>query len=168
MAHGLPLKNLEIRFAFYAYLRADRHRDASGKRVQSLREMGREFGKSHHTVHKWMNTREFRADYEAYKTGEVFKDRPPDVAVPPTPTEKAAMNIHEALRQARALYPALDPDQREDLVAELRRTLVAIEAGQSEAGTALLRQALAIYENTLGPNSEEARFVRGYLAKQNE
>jgi len=29
----------------------------------------------------------------------------------------------------------------------------------------LLRQALAIYENTLGPDSEQARFVRERLTK---
>ena len=39
------------------------------------------------------------------------------------------------------------------------------EAGQADAGAALLRQALAIYENTSGPNSEEARLVRGQLGK---
>jgi hypothetical protein len=46
--------------------------------------------------------------------------------------------------------------------------MVMAEAGQSEAGAALLRQALAIYERTLGSGSEEARFVRGHLAKQHE
>jgi len=39
------------------------------------------------------------------------------------------------------------------------------EAGQSAAGEALLRQALVIYENTLGTNSEEARFVKERLAR---
>jgi hypothetical protein len=39
------------------------------------------------------------------------------------------------------------------------------EAGQADAGAALLRQALAIYENTLGANSEEARFVRERLGR---
>jgi len=46
--------------------------------------------------------------------------------------------------------------------------MVMTEAGQSDAGAGLLRQALAIYETTLGPNSEEARFVRKTLGKQNE
>jgi hypothetical protein len=40
------------------------------------------------------------------------------------------------------------------------------DAGQSAAGEALLRQALAIYENTLGSGSDQARFVRERLAKQ--
>jgi hypothetical protein len=130
MAHGLPLKNVEIRFAFHAYLRAGRHRDADGKREQSLRDMGRLFGKNHETIHNWMNSREFRSDYEAYRTGEVHKERAYDVPMPPTPTEKAAMNIHEALRQARALYPALDTDQQGELVDAIRQTLKAIEAAQ--------------------------------------
>jgi hypothetical protein len=39
------------------------------------------------------------------------------------------------------------------------------EAGQSTAGEALLRQALAIYEATLGPNSDQARFVKDRLTR---
>jgi hypothetical protein len=39
------------------------------------------------------------------------------------------------------------------------------EAGQSAAGEALLKQALAIYENTLGPNSDQSRFVKERLAQ---
>jgi hypothetical protein len=39
------------------------------------------------------------------------------------------------------------------------------DAGQSAAGDALLRQALAIYEHTLGPDSEEARLVKDRLAR---
>jgi hypothetical protein len=39
------------------------------------------------------------------------------------------------------------------------------DAGQFTAGTALLKQALTIYERTLGPDSDEARFVRENLAR---
>ena len=37
------------------------------------------------------------------------------------------------------------------------------DAGQSAAGVALPRQALAIYENTLRPAGDEAKFVQQRL-----
>jgi Tfp pilus assembly protein PilF len=60
------------------------------------------------------------------------------------------------------------PDRPETAADIANLGMVMTEAGQTEAGAALLRQALAIYESKLGPNSEEARFVRGHLAKQHE
>jgi hypothetical protein len=39
------------------------------------------------------------------------------------------------------------------------------DAGQSVSGDALLRNALAIYERTLGTGSEQARFVKEQLGK---
>jgi hypothetical protein len=39
------------------------------------------------------------------------------------------------------------------------------EDGQADAGQALLRQALATYEKTLGANSDQARFVRERLGR---
>ncbi|MBV9268407.1 MAG: tetratricopeptide repeat protein, partial [Acidobacteriaceae bacterium] len=39
------------------------------------------------------------------------------------------------------------------------------DAGQSAAGETLLKEALAIYEKTLGANSAEARFVREHLTR---
>jgi hypothetical protein len=60
------------------------------------------------------------------------------------------------------------PDRPETAADIANLGMVMTEAGQAEAGVALLRQSLAIYENTLGPGSEEARFVRGHLVKQHE
>jgi tetratricopeptide (TPR) repeat protein len=61
-----------------------------------------------------------------------------------------------------SLYGADRPETAAD-VANLG--MLMSDAGQSAAGEALLKQALAIYENTLGPNSDQARFVRERLAK---
>jgi hypothetical protein len=38
------------------------------------------------------------------------------------------------------------------------------DAGQTAAADSLLRQALAIYEKTMGPDSAQAKFVRENLA----
>ena len=43
--------------------------------------------------------------------------------------------------------------------------MVMNDAGQSAAGTALLKQALTIYEKTVGPDSDEARFVKEKIAR---
>ena len=53
------------------------------------------------------------------------------------------------------------------LIFSINSYLQEIDAvpGQSAAGSALLPKALAIYENTLGPNSDQARFVRGRLVR---
>jgi len=61
-----------------------------------------------------------------------------------------------------ALYGPDSPETAAD-IANLG--MLMNEAGQADAGAALLRQALAIYENTLGANSEEARFVRERLGR---
>ena len=58
------------------------------------------------------------------------------------------------------------PEQTAADIANLG--MLMSEAGQSGPGAALLRQALTIYENTLGANSGEARFVREHLEKQHD
>ena len=61
-----------------------------------------------------------------------------------------------------SLYGADRPETAADIT---NLGMLMKEAGQSAAGEALLRQALAIYEKTTGTNSEEARFVREHLAR---
>jgi Tfp pilus assembly protein PilF len=76
------------------------------------------------------------------------------------------------LREAGRLYRraiAIDaslygPDRPETAADVANLGMLMSEAGQTAAGEALLRQALAIYEATLGPNSDQARFVREHLA----
>jgi len=126
MAHGLPLKGAELRAAFHAYLRAGKYRSADGKR-QSLRDMGRYFGKHHETIRDWMNVTEFRWLRDQYLPEEANKDRPKDVPIPLPDEEQALLTIEEALRQARNIDPMLDPEQRGRLVAAIRETLTAIE-----------------------------------------
>ena len=55
------------------------------------------------------------------------------------------------------------PDRPETAANIANLGMLMNEAGQTAAGAALLRQALALYENLLGPDSEEARFVRERL-----
>jgi hypothetical protein len=74
----------------------------------------------------------------------------------------AGLLYRRAIAIDAALYGADRPETAAD-VANLG--MLMNDAGQSAAGDALLRQALAIYENTLGPTSDQARFVRDHLAK---
>jgi tetratricopeptide (TPR) repeat protein len=77
------------------------------------------------------------------------------------------------LREAGLLYRraiAIDasiygPDRPETAADIGNLGMLMNAAGHPEDGAALLRQALAIYENTLGSKSEEARLLREHLAK---
>ncbi len=127
MAHGLPLKGAELRKAFHAFLRAGQYMNVDRTR-KSLRDMARVFGKSHHTVHKWMNTREFHSLHAKYRPDEsINKDRPIEEPIALSPEEDAMLSIDEALNQAANLTPALSPDQQERLVAMLERTLATVK-----------------------------------------
>lgn len=69
-------------------------------------------------------------------------------------------------RRAIAIDASLYGPDRPETAADLANLgMLSSEAGQTAAGDALLHQALVIYENTLGTNSEEARFVRERLAR---
>jgi len=70
LEHGLPLKPSEVREAFKAYVRARKHRDGKGG-YKSYRQIGRELGKSHHTVKSWMH-RDFP------KTARLYEGEPGD------------------------------------------------------------------------------------------
>jgi tetratricopeptide (TPR) repeat protein len=80
----------------------------------------------------------------------------------------------KTLREAGLLYrraividASLYGPERPETAADIANLgMLMNDAGQSAAGEALLRQALAIYENTLGSGSDQARFVRERLAKQ--
>lgn len=78
-------------------------------------------------------------------------------------------NLREAgrlYRRAIAIDASLYGPDRPETAADLANLgMLTSEAGQPAAGEALLRQALHIYENTLGSNSEEARFVKERLAR---
>lgn len=72
----------------------------------------------------------------------------------------AARLYRRALVLDTALYGPEQPETAADLA---NLGMVAKEAGQ--AGETLLRQALAIYEKTLGPASAQAQFVRQNLGQ---
>jgi len=78
-------------------------------------------------------------------------------------------NLREAgllYRRAIGIDASLYGPQRPETAADIANLgMLMNEAGQSAAGEVLLRQALKIYEATLGPNSEQARFVRERLAR---
>jgi Tfp pilus assembly protein PilF len=78
-------------------------------------------------------------------------------------------NLREAgllYRRAIVIDASLYGPDRPETAADIANLgMLMNEAGQADAGAALLRQALAIYENTLGANSEEARFVRERLGR---
>jgi tetratricopeptide (TPR) repeat protein len=77
-------------------------------------------------------------------------------------------NLREAgLLYRRAIgidFSVYGPDRPETAADVANLGMLMSEAGQSAAAQALLGQALAIYEKTLGPNSDQARFVRERLA----
>jgi tetratricopeptide (TPR) repeat protein len=75
---------------------------------------------------------------------------------------EAGLLYRRAVTIDASIYGPDRPETAAD-IANLGSLLIA--AGQAADGAALLQQALAIYENTLGPASEEARLVQEQLAK---
>jgi tetratricopeptide (TPR) repeat protein/Zn finger protein HypA/HybF involved in hydrogenase expression len=75
---------------------------------------------------------------------------------------EAGLLYRRAITIDASIYGPERPETAAD-IANLGMLMNA--AGQSEDGAALLRQALAIYEKTLGSNSEEARLVREHLGR---
>ena len=100
-------------------------------------------------------------------------DRKARSSRPPAPIWRTFSGIRKNLREAGTLYRravAIDaslygPDRPETAADIANLGMLMNEAGQSAAGVALLKQALAIYEKTLGGNSNEAKFVREHLAQ---
>ena len=78
-------------------------------------------------------------------------------------------NLREAgtlYRRAVAIDGSLYGPDRPETAADIANLgMLMNEAGESAASVALLKQALAIYEKTLGGNSDEAKFVREHLAQ---
>ncbi len=78
-------------------------------------------------------------------------------------------NLREAgllYRRAIGIDVSLYGPERPETAADIANLgMLMNDAGQSAAGEALLRQAVAIYEKTLGANSDQARFVRDRLTK---
>lgn len=78
-------------------------------------------------------------------------------------------NLREAgllYRRAIGIDASLYGPERPETAADIANLgMLMNDAGQSAAGEALLRQALAIYEKTLGSNSDQARFVKERLTK---
>jgi Tfp pilus assembly protein PilF len=75
---------------------------------------------------------------------------------------EAGLLYRRAINIDASLYGPETPETAAD-IANLG--MLMNDAGQPAAGEPLLRQALAIYEGTLGPNSDQARFVRDRLAR---
>ena len=78
-------------------------------------------------------------------------------------------NLREAgllYRRAVAIDASLYGPDRPETAADIANLgMLMNDAGQTEAGHALLLQALAIYEKTLGAGSEQARFVKERLGR---
>jgi tetratricopeptide (TPR) repeat protein len=69
-------------------------------------------------------------------------------------------------RRAIAIDASLYGPERPETAADIANLgMLMRDAGQSAAGDELLRQALSIYEKTLGVDSDEARFVKDRLTK---
>jgi hypothetical protein len=70
----------------------------------------------------------------------------------------------ELFRRAVAIDVSLyGPEQPETAADIANLGMLTKEAGQTAAGNLLLRQALAIYEKSLGSDSAQAKFVRDNL-----
>ncbi len=68
-------------------------------------------------------------------------------------------------RRAIGIDAALYGPDRQETAADIANLgMLMNEAGQSAAGAALLKQALTIYENTLGADSPQAKFLRDRLS----
>ena len=103
---------------------------------------------------------------------EKFGPESPQLAVTCTYLADVLWN-QKRLREAGLLYrraitidaSIYGPDRPETAADIANLGMLMNAAGQSEDGAGLLRQALAIYEKTLGASSEEARLVREHLRR---
>ena len=79
------------------------------------------------------------------------------------------ITVPGALEIPAAIAIAIDaaiygPDRPETAADIANLGMLMNDAGQPTAGVVLLKQALAIYEKTLGANSDEAKLIRDNLA----
>jgi tetratricopeptide (TPR) repeat protein len=72
----------------------------------------------------------------------------------------AAQLFRRAILADTAMYGA----DRPETAANVANLGVLLREAGDKTGEVLLRQALAVYEKTLGPDSEQARFVRQHLS----
>jgi hypothetical protein len=130
LMHGLPLKPKEIVEAFKAYVRAGQYRDAKGN-LKSLRTIGKEFGRPHTTIRRWLERAKFYrllALYDKEKTPALTQRTEEEQH----PMDRTTHDIREALVNARALAPALSPQQRGELLAALVDLKATLEAAGAE------------------------------------
>ncbi len=80
--------------------------------------------------------------------------------------QKRLREAGQLYRRAIAIDASLYGPGRPETAADIANLgMLMNDAGQRDSGEALLRTALAIYENTLGADSQQARFVRDHLTR---
>ncbi len=134
LAHGLPLKNKEVRRAFEAFVRAGQYLNADGSR-KSLRVIGQLFGKDHKTIHAWLNTPDLRWLFKQYGPEQPKQNLGPPPATPqPSPQEQAFMTLMEAAQQMKNGAPMLAVEQLMELVIALREATGHLESAIARQG----------------------------------
>lgn len=118
MGHGVRLKTQEYRNVFHAFIHAKRHIKPGGK-YMSYREIGKELGKPHRTIHEWT-----RKDFPGLfkKMGGGHQEAPGGLGDPERPSleeqhrEAACSALVILLQHADALEA---PEERGILVEAL-------------------------------------------------
>lgn len=112
LRHGLPLKNKEIQSVFKAYINARKHFDERGA-FKSYRQIGRELGKTHHTIVSW--TQRFFPTLAAKMGAETISYK--DFPQPPDEPSNFAHEIRQSLEDAFDAFQATsDPDARSEII----------------------------------------------------
>lgn len=127
MGHGVQLKAREYRKVFHAFIRAKRHIKSGGKRM-SYREIGKEIGKPHRTIHQWT-----REDFPglARAMGGNHQEAPGGLGDPVRPSleeehrEAANCALVTLLQHASALE---SPEERGALVEALEAAAEKLRA----------------------------------------
>lgn len=125
LAHGLPLKASEVRDVFKAYIHARRHVDARG-RLKSLRQIGKELGRAHHTIKKWM-AKDFKALARRYNAEHLAHAQG---GLPEAPKVNLVAAARQHLTSALAVSQGiLDARSRAELIAMTQDVLKAMQEG---------------------------------------
>ncbi len=126
--HGQPLTREEGKRLFRAYMGANQYLGADGE-PKSYRQIGREMGRDHKTISKWMN-----AEYKAIAV--MIGDQEPTTegrdGPPPTPGTLVTHTIDAQLLKLRELFEDGYSAERNHVIAGMESLLAQFKEAQGQ------------------------------------
>lgn len=145
-AHGAPLKGPEVRAMFRRYVEAGHHRIPDGG-FKSYREIGRDIGRSHPTIMKWM-----LADFPKEAAQMSNEEMPAKVGGEgaPVPIALFKHQARAALSEFLGAHEKAGYHERQEMIDWLWSALEDLERLQGQTGAFPHDDAMA----SLGPGED--------------